>query len=151
MAKNGGRSSADFQFENRIAYATNRSIPTQPSARAYREDEFSYLDRQKWRPEEGDRRRRSSGDIRAKIAVFRRLERRPISGEGWVVTPRPSRFDRQHCQHDALKGRLINTLSSRPCGLNVAKVPFRDGTHCDPHNLRMHIMCRVHRKLNLEL
>ena len=31
------------------------------------------------------------------------------------------------------------------------KVPFRDGTHFDPHNLRMHIRCRVHRKLNLEL
>ncbi|KAI5325019.1 hypothetical protein L3X38_034092 [Prunus dulcis] len=49
----GGRSSADFQFENRIAYATNRSIPTQPSARTCRGDEFPYLDRQKWRPEEG--------------------------------------------------------------------------------------------------
>ncbi|KAI5330110.1 hypothetical protein L3X38_029507 [Prunus dulcis] len=29
--------------------------------------------------------------FRAKIAIFRRLERRPISGEDWVVTPRPSR------------------------------------------------------------
>ncbi|KAI5355002.1 hypothetical protein L3X38_007897 [Prunus dulcis] len=92
VADYGGRSSADFQFENRIGYAKNRSNPTQPSARTGREDEFPYLDRQKWRPEEGDRRRRSSGDIRAKIAVFRRLEQRPISGEGWIVTPRPSRF-----------------------------------------------------------
>ncbi|KAI5336288.1 hypothetical protein L3X38_015555 [Prunus dulcis] len=43
--------------------------------------------------------------FRSKITIFRRLERRPISGEGWVVTPRPSRIDSQHCQHDALKGR----------------------------------------------
>ncbi|KAI5348236.1 hypothetical protein L3X38_001123 [Prunus dulcis] len=61
MADHGGRSSADFQFENRIGYAKNRSNPTQPSARACRRDEFPYLDRQKWRPEEGDRSRRSSG------------------------------------------------------------------------------------------
>ncbi|KAI5336981.1 hypothetical protein L3X38_016250 [Prunus dulcis] len=39
---------------------------------------------------------------------------------------------------------LINTLSSRPCGLNVAKVPFRDGTYFDPHNLRMHIRVVTH-------
>ncbi|KAI5316820.1 hypothetical protein L3X38_036527 [Prunus dulcis] len=61
MADHGGRSSAKFQFENRIVYATNRSIPTQPSARTCRGDEFPYLDRQKWRPEEGDRSRRSFG------------------------------------------------------------------------------------------
>ncbi|KAI5343445.1 hypothetical protein L3X38_011321 [Prunus dulcis] len=39
----------------------NRSIPTQQSVRACRRDEFPYLDRQKWRPEEGDRSRRSYG------------------------------------------------------------------------------------------
>ncbi|KAI5344551.1 hypothetical protein L3X38_012428 [Prunus dulcis] len=92
--------------------------------------------------------------FRAKITIFRRLERRPISGEGWVVTPRPSRIDRLHYQHDALKGRSAREKTPKyspspqamedpykqddqppilpPMRTQRRKVPFRDGTHLIP-------------------
>ncbi|CAL2243335.1 unnamed protein product [Prunus armeniaca] len=61
------------------------------AARAQKIGGNPYLNHQKRWPEEGDRAGEVSSENRPKTCIFRRLERRPMSGKGRVMTPGLSR------------------------------------------------------------
>ncbi|CAL8170654.1 unnamed protein product [Prunus armeniaca] len=76
------RNPAETQFVNRVAYATNRSIPTQQAARARKIGEKPYLTcRNRW-PDDGEQSRRSFGRNRAFLFDFPAKSRQLAAGPG---------------------------------------------------------------------